>query len=110
MCGRIQSTGAGPNMRDSKLSRRDMLRASTVRDLPLIFNVTMINLPTYPEKWSISTRPMSDKVYQRAALCVTAKLVCQWHFRLKIMEEAAMEKETINCSDSRSLGCPGGLA
>src|SRR5262249_25209822 len=29
MCGRIQSTGGGPNMQDSKLSRRDMLRAST---------------------------------------------------------------------------------
>jgi hypothetical protein len=39
--------------------------------------VTMIDLPTHPEKWSISTRPMSDKVYQRAALCVTAKFVCQ---------------------------------
>src|SRR5215467_16161906 len=41
--------------------------ASTVWDLPLISNVTMINLHTHPEKWSISTRPMSDKVYQRAA-------------------------------------------
>ena len=51
--------------------------ASTVWDSPLIFNVTMIDLSTHPEKWSISTRPMSDKVYQRAALCVTAKFVCQ---------------------------------
>ena len=37
--------------------------ASTLWDLPLIFNVIMIDLPTPPEKWSISTRPMSDKVY-----------------------------------------------
>jgi hypothetical protein len=51
--------------------------ASTVWDSPLIFNVTMIDLPTHPEEWLISTRPMSDKVYQRAALCVTAKFVCQ---------------------------------
>jgi len=41
--------------------------ASTVWDLPLMFKVTMIDLPTHPEKWSISTRPMSDKAYQRAA-------------------------------------------
>src|SRR5262245_689511 len=34
-------------------------------------------LHTHPEKWSISTRPMSDKVYQGAALCITAKFVCQ---------------------------------
>src|SRR5215813_8528356 len=27
-------------------------------------------LHTHPEKWSISTRPMSDKVYQGAALCI----------------------------------------
>src|SRR6516225_650235 len=26
--------------------------ASTVWDLPLMFNVTMIDLPTHPEKWS----------------------------------------------------------
>jgi hypothetical protein len=32
--------------------------ASTVWDLPLISNVIMIDLPTHPEKWSISTRPM----------------------------------------------------
>src|SRR5262245_56482496 len=37
MCGRIQSTGAGPNMRDSKLSRRDMLRASTVLAAGAVF-------------------------------------------------------------------------
>src|SRR5215813_10058025 len=32
--------------------------ASTVWDLPLIYKVTMIDLSTHPEKWSISTRPM----------------------------------------------------
>src|SRR6516165_11087124 len=37
MCGRIQFTGAGPNMRDSKLSRRDMLRASTVLAAGAVF-------------------------------------------------------------------------
>src|SRR5215469_16409189 len=31
--------------------------ALTVWDSPLIFNVTMIDLPTHVEKWSISTRP-----------------------------------------------------
>ena len=51
--------------------------ASTVWDSPLIFNVTMIDLPTHPRKWSISTRPMLNKIYQTAALCVTGKFVCQ---------------------------------
>jgi len=51
--------------------------ASTVWDSPLIFDATMIDLPTHPRKWPISTRPMLNKIYQTAALCVTAKFVCQ---------------------------------
>src|SRR5215831_5389633 len=37
MCGRIQSTGGRTDMRDSKLSRRDMLRASTVLTTGAVF-------------------------------------------------------------------------
>src|SRR5215472_18736660 len=37
MCGGINPQAAGPNMRDSKLSRRDMLRATTVLTAGAVF-------------------------------------------------------------------------
>jgi len=57
--------------------QRHVRRRITVWDSPLIFDATMIDLPTHPRKWPISTRPMLNKIYQTAALCVTAKFVCQ---------------------------------
>src|SRR5215468_1658335 len=59
MCGRIQSTGAGPNMRDSKLSRRDMLRASTVLAAGAIF-------PEPPAAAAPEPTPLSPAMIQAA--------------------------------------------